>query len=143
MSGLSLTVQRDYDHSAARVWDVLGDFSNIEWAAPGIVIEKIGSGPGMTRRLHMPGMDPIDEVLEAIDPATRTFSYTIPRGLPMPITNYRAQVAVKSLDGDRSRVDWSATGDPTGDVSAEQAAEILRGAYAQMLNDLEALLARG
>ena len=40
----------------------------------------------------MEGMDPIDEVLERMDSAAMTLSYTIPRGLPLPLTDYRSTV---------------------------------------------------
>ncbi|ARS29297.1 hypothetical protein KC8_18650 [Sphingomonas sp. KC8] len=143
MGNMNLKIQRDFDFPIARVWDVLGDFGNIGWGAPGIQVDQIGTGPGMTRRLHMPGMEPIDEVLEAIDHSARRFSYTIPRGMPMPITNYRAEVELESLGDDRCRVHWGAVGDATGDFTGEQAAEILNGAYAQMLDALNAHLSQG
>lgn len=143
MANMNVKVERDYDFSSARVWDVLGNFGEIGWGAPGIQVDQIGTGPGMTRRLHMPGMEPIDEVLEAIDHTTQSFSYTIPRGMPMPITNYRAAVHLESLGDNRCRVHWSAVGDSTGDVSGEQAAAILNGAYAQLLDALQAHLSQG
>lgn len=143
MGNMNLKIQRDFDFPIARVWDVLGDFGNIGWGAPGIQVDQIGTGPGMTRRLHMPGMEPIDEVLETIDHSARRFSYTIPRGMPMPITNYRAEVELESLGDDRCRVHWGAVGDATGDFTGEQAAEILNGAYAQMLDALNAHLSQG
>lgn len=143
MGNMNLKIQRDFDFPITRVWDVLGDFGNIGWGAPGIQVDQIGTGPGMTRRLHMPGMEPIDEVLEAIDHSDRRFSYTIPRGMPMPITNYRAEVELESLGDNRCRVHWGAVGDATGDFTGEQAAEILNGAYTQMLDALDAHLSQG
>ncbi|WP_380880092.1 SRPBCC family protein [Sphingomonas sp. DBB INV C78] len=139
---MNLKIEKDFDFQGARVWEVLGDFGNIAWAAPGIQIDRIGEGPGMIRRLHMPGMEPIDEVLEAIDHGEHRFSYTIPRGLPMPITDYRAVVQVEALGDDSCRVHWSAVGVATGDFTGEQAAEILSGAYGQMLEALQAHLSQ-
>lgn len=139
---MNLKVERDFAFPKAQVWEVLGDFGDIAWAAPGIQVDRIGQGPGMIRRLHMPGMEPIDEVLEAIDHDAHRFSYTIPRGLPMPITDYRAVVELESLGDDRCRVHWSAVGEATGDFTGEQAAEILTGAYAQMLDALQGHLSQ-
>ena len=140
---MKVKVERDLAFPKARVWEVLGDFGDIGWAAPGIQVDRIGEGPGMIRRLNMPGMEPIDEVLEAIDQDAHRFSYTIPRGLPMPITDYRAVVELEALGDDGCRVHWSAVGTATGDFSGEQAAEILHGAYAQMLDQLDAHLRQG
>ncbi len=63
--------------------------------------------------------------------------------MPMPITNYRAAVHLEALGDDRCRVHWSAVGDATGDVSGEQAGAMLNGAYAQLLDALQAHLNQG
>ncbi|SNS36323.1 Uncharacterized conserved protein YndB, AHSA1/START domain [Sphingomonas laterariae] len=143
MKNMNLKLERDYAFAPAKVWAVLGDFGNIGWAAPGVQVDKIGDGPGMIRRIHMPGMEPIDEVLEAIDNDAHRFSYTIPRGLPMPITDYRAVVELSPIGDNGCRVHWSAVGVATGDFTGDQAAEILAGAYNQMLDALQAHLSQG
>jgi len=143
MSNVNMHVQHDFDYPADRVWDMLGNFGDIGWCVGIERTELSGSGPGMVRRIHMPGMSaPIEEVLESMDTAARTFSYSIPRGNPMPITNYLATVRVEDLDGKRCRVNWSAVGEATG-MSGEEASAILSGVYAQMLGWLGDALAKG
>ena len=138
MSGVNVEVVRDLPFPAARVWELLGDFGNMRWADDPKV-ELIGSGVGMTRRIMMPGMDPIDEVLESLDHEARTFSYTIPRGMPMPVSDYRAFVSLEETSPTSSRVRWCATATPQG-VDAAQANAILTGAYGQLLGWLESWL---
>ena len=143
MNNVNMHVQGDFDHPTDRVWEVLGDFSDIGWCVGIERVELSGSGPGMTRNIYMPGMSaPIEEMLESMDATARTFSYTIPRGNPMPVTNYLATVRVEDLGGARCRVHWSATAETTG-ISGEQAAQILSGVYAQMLGWLGDALAKG
>lgn len=143
MGNVNMHVERDFDYAGDRVWGILGNFADIGWCQGIERVEVHGSGPGMARHIHMPGLGaPIEEVLESIDAAARTFSYSIPRGNPMPVTNYLATVRVEDLGGARSRVHWSATGDATG-MSGEQAAEILGGVYGQMLGWLADALAKG
>ena len=66
----------------------------------------------------------------------------IPRGNPMPVTDYLATVRVEELGAGRCRVHWSATADAQG-ISSEQAAEILSGVYGQMLGWVADALAKG
>lgn len=143
MNNVNMHVQRDFDYPSDRVWAVLGNFSDISWCMGIERVELLGSGPGMTRKIYMPGLGaPIEEVLESSDDAGLTFSYTIPRGNPMPVTNYLATVRVEDLGGARCRVHWSATAEATG-ISGEQAAAILGDVYAQMLGWLGDALAKG
>ena len=125
-------VEREVAIAAEKLWGILGDFGNMSWA-PGIEkTEVIGDGIGMIRRIHMPNMEPIDEVLESIDPDAMRFSYTIPRGLPMPIKNYRAEVQLTALPDGKTRIHWACTGNPEG-MSDDDTAAIMQGAYDQMI----------
>jgi len=143
MDKVEVNVSRELDSTPGQVWAVLGNFGDMSWTEGTERVEVVGSGIGMIRRIFMNGMEPIDEVLESMDDAAHTFSYSIPRGLPMPVTDYLADVRVVALDGDRSRVDWHATALPTGGVSAADASAILHGAYGQLLGWLEQHLQRG
>ncbi|TNF36837.1 MAG: SRPBCC family protein [Gammaproteobacteria bacterium] len=125
-------VEREVPITADKLWGILGDFGNMGWA-PGIEkTEVIGEGIGMIRRIHMPNMPPIDEVLESVDHSAMHFSYTIPRGLPMPIKNYRAEVQLTALPNGSTRIHWACTGKPEG-ISDADVAAIMQGAYDQMI----------
>lgn len=123
---------RDFNYPASKVWGLLENFGDINWA-PGIdKIEIIGEGIGMIRRLHISGMDPIDEQLTAQDSAAMTFAYDIPRGIPLPVTNYSANAKVTVLDDNSCRVDWYGRAEPKG-ASDEDAIAMISGAYEMLL----------
>ncbi len=129
---IDLTVQKEIDVPAHKAWELIADFGNISWAPGMDEVEVIGQGVGMVRRIHMPGAEPIDEKLEVLDAQTRTMSYTIPSGLPMPVTGYRATARVIDLGGNRCRIDWHCSAQEDG-VSAEEATNIVRGFYDMLL----------
>ena len=133
--------QRELPFPAARVWALLEDFGNMQWA-PGVKrVELIGEGIGMTRRLHMDGMDPIDEVLEAQDPTTMSFQYSIPRGIPLPVADYLASARIEALDENRCTAHWSCQCRPTDPaVSEEELESMMRGTYQLLLDMVEAFL---
>ena len=125
-------LQREFNVPAEKVWALLENFGDISWA-PGIdKIELIGSGIGMTRRLHIQGMAPIDEVLTAQDSSAMSFSYDIPRGVPMPVTDYSANAKVSALDSGRCRIDWYGRAEPNG-VSDADTVAMINGAYEMLL----------
>ncbi|MDY0007299.1 MAG: SRPBCC family protein [Spongiibacteraceae bacterium] len=132
---IEVTVERDLDAPLARVWALLEDFGNLDWFPGWTRIDVIGSGVGMLRRIHMEGMDPIDEKLESLDPAARTFSYSIPN-IPMPVTDYRADVRVTGTDNG-CRIIWRCQAKPAG-IPAADAKAMLEGVYSDMISKLEA-----
>lgn len=129
---MEVTLHRDYAFPAEKVWALLSDFGDISWAPGMEKVEVIGEGIGMTRRIFMPGMDPIDEVLESMDHDARRFSYTIPTGIPMPVTDYRAGAQVVATGDDSCRVEWFCSATPEG-VSEGEAAEMVKGFLGMLL----------
>lgn len=131
---LNVRVERDVPIATETLWQVLSDFGNLSWA-PGIErLEVEGEGPGMVRKVFMPGMPAIDEVLEAVDHQALRYSYTIPNGLPMPIADYRAEVQVLPLDNGQSRIHWSCTGRVTGGSKPADIQAMMEGVYQQMID---------
>ena len=133
---VQIDFERDVPVSAQRMWAVLEDFGNMAWAAGGKKTELIGDGIGMTRRLHMDGMDPIDEVLQSMDPANMTFSYSIPRGLPLPVSDYIATARLQPLDAGNTRVHWSCTCTPDNPEQSLDALESMIHATYNLLVDM-------
>jgi hypothetical protein len=127
---------RDLDFPLQQVWETLGDFANMEWTgAP--EVEILGEGIGMTRRVIMAGMEPIDEVLQSLDHEANSFSYTIPRGLPLPVTDYTAGARAEALDDHRTRIYWSCTCTPTdGSMSAADVQALMERTYTSLLDGL-------
>lgn len=136
-----VVVSREFEAPAERVWAVLADFGDINWAPGMEKVEVIGDGPGMTRRIFMPDMEPIDEVMQSIDHQQRRLRYTIPRGNPLPIKDYLAGPTVIALDETRCRVDWWGQFTAAG-ISDAEAEEAVRGIYGMMLQWLDEHIAQ-
>ena len=132
---VELTVIRNISASLDAVWAVLDDYGNLSWIPGADNVEVIGEGVGMTRRLHMPGLDsPIDETLTAKDNSAKTFSYTIPKNAVIPFDDYNATVSVMGDDG-TATVNWYCSFDE-GDVPEADAKSMIEGSYTMMLDAL-------
>ncbi len=129
---------RDLDFPVDAVWDVLGNYGDINWMDGPPKHEIVGEGIGMIRRVLMDGMDPIDEVLETHDDATMSFSYSIPRGMPLPVTDYLSSCRVEARESGHARVHWSCRCTPVNDnMSAADTQALLESTYNMMLDWLE------
>jgi hypothetical protein len=124
------SVKRVLDVPAQKVWDLIADFGDVSWMPAGTQVEIEGDGPGMARLI---GADEqtIREVLESRDAETRTLVYTIPEGIPFPVTGYRATMIVGD-SGDGCELEWRCSFEPDG-VSEEQAVGIIEGMYGAMI----------
>ncbi|MEZ5571248.1 MAG: SRPBCC family protein [Halioglobus sp.] len=138
---LSFTVERTIAAPIKVVWALLEDFGNLDWYPGPSKVEVIGSGPGMTRRLHIEGAGAIDEVLESMDSAKYTFSYLIPN-IPMPVTDYRGDVRLEAADnGATTKIYWTCQLTPQG-ISEADTQAMMEGVYADMISNLEAAAQR-
>lgn len=116
--------------SADTVWSLLADWGNTAWI-PGVEdTEVFDSDLGKVRRLTMPGVGSMDEVLVQKDDAARSFAYHIPRCAMVPFDNYHGTVAVKVVDDSHCEISWccrlEAPGMPEADVSAAANGNIAR-----------------
>jgi len=125
-----VSVKRVIDLPAQKVWDLISDFGDTSWMPTGTPAEVEGAGPGMARVIGA-GDQKIREVLEACDVDARTLVYTIPEGVPFPVTGYRSSMVV-SDSGDGCELEWSCSFEPDG-VSEEQAAAAIEGMYGVMI----------
>lgn len=137
MSDVQVNLQHEFPVDADQVWAVLREFGSIDWALPGIKVDVAGSGPGMVRTLHMPGVDPVDEVLEALDDESRSFSYVIPGNMPVPVADFRANVRVDAMSADRCRIHWNATGTALAGADGQEIAGMLAKGYQGLFAALE------
>ena len=133
---ISVKIERDIDAPADRVWSLLANFGNLDWFQGWDKLEVFNDGeiPGMTRRIHMPGMDPFDEILQAIDHDLQQLQYTIPN-LPMPVTDYEAKVTLESQPGDKTHIVWECKATPEGIPEAD-ARKLLEDTYGMMIDKL-------
>lgn len=139
---IDLTVQKEVPVAAAKAWELVADFGNISWAPGMDKVEVEGQGVGMVRKIFMPEAPPVEEKLEALDPQTMTMVYTIPAGLPMPVTNYRATAKVVDLGNNQCRIDWHCSAQEEG-VSQQEAEAIVKGFYDMLLGWIAEHLQKG
>jgi hypothetical protein len=135
-------VKESLAFSAQQVWELVSDFGNVSWI-PGLAKSEVrGGGPGMVRVLYVGQNPPIEERLESLDPKTRTLSYTIPKNIPFPVSEYRATMRVRETGPAASELEWSCELTPKG-VPESQAVAMLEGMYETMIGWLrDALDAR-
>ena len=114
--------------STDRVWDLVRDFGGIgRWAAAVESVTLEGEGVGAVRTIGLPGGLKLQERLEAIDERTRTLSYSIVGGHPLPFGEYLSTIRLAE-DGDGCQVDWSSTFEPRAGAET-QAAGMVEGIY--------------
>ena len=141
MEDVKVSVVRELNAPVDAVWDVVGDFADVSWAMPGAKVDVIGEGPGMIRRLHIPDGGSVDEVLETWDATARSFSYTIPGDMPMPVADFRAWVELEPIGANGTRVSWNAAAKALPGTSGAEGQAIFEGLYGQLIDSLEAHLA--
>lgn len=133
------TVTQAMDAPADAVWKLIADFGDTSWMPGGMPVELEGEGPGMARIIVAGPDTRIREQLESLDPDTRTLVYTIPEGVPFPVTGYRATMVVApSAEG--SDLTWSCEFEPDG-VSEDEARGAIEQMYGVMIGWLRAKVA--
>lgn len=142
-------VQCIYEHTlpapADEVWAVFSRFGEIDWLPGPERVETSGEGVGMTRFLHIPGLDaPIEETLQSLDDGNRRLSYRVKKNPFVPYDRYQATVGVEEADGgclvkfeSTFELDQEAAPAAAGREEAEQAArQAMSGFYQMMANAL-------
>ena len=123
--------------SPAAVWQMIGDFADLDWI-PGIADATMtveGKGVGALRRLELEdGM--VVERLESYQDGS-AYSYSVTEG-PLPLANYLAELRVESV-GSGSRVSWASDFDPK-DVPAVEAEDFVKELYTTGLAAVKAQL---
>ena len=126
-----VTVRGEIDVPVERLWKVVADFGRVGWIPGGDTARVEGDGPGMVRIFGVDKAE-IRERLESRDEATKTIVYSIPQGMPMPITGYRATMTVRPSAGGNSELEWSCIFEPDGVPEADARAQ-LEGLYGMMI----------
>ncbi|NKI17956.1 SRPBCC family protein [Spongiibacter sp. KMU-166] len=129
---IEVHVTRQWNIPASQVWALVADFGDISWADGIDRVEVVGEGVGMARHIYMGDMPPIEEVLTSQNPEEMTFSYDIPRGIPMPLADYSANAKITALSPTRCQVDWYGRARPEG-MTDDDATAMLQGTYDMLL----------
>jgi hypothetical protein len=120
--------------SADALWAKIGDFCGIAKWHP--ALEKCElSADGKTRTLSLKGGGTIVEALVKMDPAARSYTYSIVSG-PLPVANYTSTISV-AADGSGSVATWTGKYDAKGASDAE-ATKAIDGVYESGLKALTA-----
>jgi len=122
------SASRTLQVSPEKAWSLLQDWGNTAWIPGPEKTELVDSPAGLTRRLHMPGLDPIEETLTASDPAARVLHYTIAPHPVIPFDDYAGTARVAALPGGFCKVTWSCSFSgselPAADAQARAAANL-------------------
>ena len=144
--------RRTLNAAPAELWALCGNFGEIGWLPGPERVETVGEGVGMTRRLHIPGLEePIEETLESLDEANRQLSYRVRKNPFVPYDNYRARLSVEaSQAGSQVRIesafelDQATLAGADSPVAAEQAARAaMTSMYAMMMDALAKAVGEG
>jgi hypothetical protein len=132
-------VTRTLDTDPDNLWQVVRAFDDVRWIPGGENAEIRGEGVGQVRIFGGPD-GKVHEHLEARDDQARSLTYTIPEGVPFPVTGYRATMVV-SDDGGRGRLSWTCQFEPDG-VSEAEAAGAIQQMYGVMIGWISDLITR-
>lgn len=138
---VEVSVEREFDVAADRVWAILADFADISWIPGTEKVELEGEGVGMIRHVKAPGMAVLHERLDAIDHDTMTLDYSLPVVEYLAVKDYRARARVVALEGDRCRLIWSCRSEADG-VSEAQATAASRAFYVMVMGWIGDALAK-
>ena len=134
-------VTRTLDTTPETLWEIVRAFDDVRWMPGGNDgCEVRGEGVGQVRIFDGPN-GKIHEHLEARDDDARSLTYTIPEGIPFPVTGYRSTMIV-SEDGGKGSLSWTCEFEPDGVTEAE-AAGVVQQMYGVMIGWIEELLKQG
>ena len=127
MQTVETRVSKAVPVSADKVWAVLQDFGNLDWAIGFGLTEyqTEGAGVGMFRIPKLANGEELREQLIEHDPAQMKIAYTIVGGNFIESTDYTARVQVCAADSG-CEVHWHCTADFPDDA-AEQGRMALEG----------------
>lgn len=134
------TVTRTLDTTPEALWSCIRDFGDLRWIPGRTKVEVRGEGVGQLRIVERP-YGKVHEQLTSLDDDARTLTYTVPEGMPFPVTDYEATMAVGE-DGGRGRLTWSCRFEPAGGASAEEVARDLAKRFRAVMGFIEDWLVR-
>lgn len=109
------------------VWELVSDFGGVGRISPEVSsCEVEGEGVGAVRTIVSSGFT-VQERLEGLDHAARTFSYSMLEG-PIPFKNYVANVKLSDAGPNRTRISWAGTFEPAG-MPEEQLQQLVETIY--------------
>jgi hypothetical protein len=113
--------------SADQLWDLIGDFGDTgKWSRrPSEACVQSGEGIGALRTLTVEDGRQIVDRLDAV--GEKFYSYSVVTS-PLPVTSYKATMAVKPLNSTSCEFTWSGEFEPIG-ISDTQAIAFFENVY--------------
>ena len=124
---LRTSVSHRFAVPADKLWDLIGDFGNMQkWTGgkPESCVQE-GEGVGSLRRLTLADGRVIVDRLEAT--AERSYTYSIVTS-PLPYKSYRATMQVAAVDETTSELTWTGEFEPVG-LTDDEAIAATKGMY--------------
>ena len=87
----------------------------------------------MIRHVTAPGLPPLAENMDELDPDNRIQDYSIPEVEFVNVKNYRAIAQVSPLAEGHCRLVWSCEGEAFGGVSDDEANQNMIGFYQMVM----------
>ncbi len=138
---LIATVVHEFGIPAEELWELIGDFGNMEkWSGrgPGSCVQE-GEGIGSFRTITLANGQEIVDRLEAV--GDRSYTYSIVSS-PLPFSSYRATMAVTAVNASVSELTWSGELEPKG-LTDEEAIQAAEGMYHYGISLMEKTIAQG
>ncbi len=126
----TVTVLTHLSASTDDVWSKIGDPGAISSWHPAIVKSSLD---GKARQCTLANGAQIDEAIDNIDDANRSYSYRIVES-PLPVEDYRSTIKVVEADGGCA-VEWTASFDVSAGP-AEDTVSMIKDVYAAGLSAL-------
>ena len=136
----SAKLEHVFNLPVSELWAMLGDFGDTgRWSGrPPEACVRQGEGIGALRTLILDDGREIVDRLEA--QGEHFYSYSIVRS-PLPVSAYRATMAVSAVDTSSSKLTWSGEFDPIG-MSDAEAGIFWENIYRMGVGLMEATIAR-
>lgn len=132
-----VSIQHDFPVSADRLYELLGDFTNLSWVPPVPKVEFEGEGPGMTRFMYFMEDGPATvEILESLDPVARKVAYCITENNPLQVDDYHATMQITETGPETCRLDWGCSF-IAGALPPEVAVPMVEQFYRSLLPEME------
>ena len=131
-------LSRDIAVPADVAWSLLVDWGNTLWLPGPEKTEIVTRGPQVTRRLFIPGAEPIEETMLDNDPVSMTLEYTIAVSELFQLADYSGRIAVVPANNG-CRVIWGSCFSQ-GEISDKEADAAAIGNLKFLLDSLQAYL---
>lgn len=131
-------ISRALDTTPEALWRCVRAFGDLRWLPGDTNVTIRGEGVGQVRVIERP-WGTVHERLTSLDDATRTLTYTVDEGMPLPVTDYEATIVV-SDDAGKGRLTWACRFEPDDGMSEDEIAEDLQTRYGAAIGAIERYL---